>query len=425
MIEASARETRILGRVTGATNPESAELLDDGETLIFGNCAMVMGNPHHRAGRSLVYLAGQAFITRARIDEQGRITVTERRLVDNLTGTLGTEVYRNGTDRWPAGTGLTACGGKPFAVDVDAPLGTDEEARQQIYAFDPMTGEPRGRIALWAGSPFADAVGHHVEMPNGIAVAPNGDIYLADNPNTNPETAVPPPVPSCVYRIPRESIDGLLEDSAAAAGAVQAVEWEGWFNGVAASPVDGSAWAVTSSYHDPLNGAVIRLEAADFAAGRLPEPFVRDLGICDGAAVTRRGTVFATNPIAKEVFVFPVGGPPSAPDHRRREAACGESCRHQCHLPEVPGRGAGTDRRRHRSRIRSRQRAGSRSRYHRNIGATMDAIATVLELCAAANAMAVHKSSGSCIASPRPTAARYSPSAPTASSSATPGSRCR
>ncbi|MGC9537444.1 hypothetical protein [Streptomyces sp. UG1] len=308
MNDATPRETRIIGRVAGATNPESAELLDDGKTLIFGNCTMVMGNPHHRAGKSLVYLEGQAFMTQASFTGEGEVTVTRRRLVDGLTGTLGTEVHRKGTRLWPAGTGLTACGGRPYAKSLDAPLATVEEARQQIFAFDPLTGEPRGRIALWAGSPVARALGHHVEMPNGIAVAPNGDLYLADNPNTNPEAAEPPPVPSCVYRIPYESIDGLLEDDPAAAETVDAVEWTGWFNGVAASPLDGSAWVVTSSYHDPLNGAVIRLDADDFAAGRLPEPFVKDLGICDGAAVTRRGTVFATNPIAKEIFVFPADG---------------------------------------------------------------------------------------------------------------------
>ncbi|MGY1940945.1 hypothetical protein [Nocardia gipuzkoensis] len=304
----SARETRILGRVTGATNPESAELLDDGKTLVFGNCAMVVGNPHHREGKSLVYLKDQAFITQARIDDGGEVTVTNRHLVDGLTATLGTEIHRLGTDVWPAGTGLTACGGKPFAVDVNAPLGTDAEARQQIFAFDPLTGEPRGRIALWADSPIAKAVGHPVEMPNGVAVAPNGDIYIADNPNTNPSSALPPPSPSAVYRIPYGSIDGLLEDSAEAAATVRAVEWDGWFNGVAASPIDGSAWVVTSSYHDPLNGAVIRLDAMDFAEGRLPDPFVKDLGICDGVAVSKRGTVFATNPVAKEIFVFPADG---------------------------------------------------------------------------------------------------------------------
>jgi hypothetical protein len=307
-IEAKPRETRILARVEGATNPESAELLDDGETLIFGNCTMVMGNPHHRGGKSLVYIKDEAYITQARIDADGHVTVTKPRLVEGLTGTLGTEVHRKGTRLWPPGTGLTACGGKPFAADIDAPLGTDEEARQQIFAFDPQSGEPCGRIALWNDSPIAQALGHRVDMPNGVAVAPNGDIYLADNPNSDPVAPKPPPVPSCVYRIPYESIDGLLEDDPAAAATVQAVAWEGWFNGVAASPLDGSAWAVTCSYDDPLNGAIIRLDADDFAGGRLPEPFVKDLGILDGAAVSRRGTVFATNPIAKEIFAFPTDG---------------------------------------------------------------------------------------------------------------------
>ena len=308
LIETQPRETRVIGRITSATNPESAEMLDDGETLIYGNCTMVMGNPNHRGGKSLVYLRDKAFISRASFTGEGEIEVTEPKLVDGLTGTLGTEVHRKGTRLWPAGTGLTACGGRPFAVDIESELGTQEEARQQVLAFDPITGESRGRIALWKGSVIDQALGHHVEMPNGIAVAPNGDIYVADNPNSDPVAAKPPPVPSCVYRIPYESIDGLLDDSPEAAATVHAVEWEGWFNGVAASPIDGSAWAVTCSYDDPLNGAVIRLDADDFASGRLPDPFVRDLGICDGAAVSRRGTVFATNPIDKEIFVFPTDG---------------------------------------------------------------------------------------------------------------------
>lgn len=308
MIDTTLRETRILGRIEGATNPESAELLDDGETLVFGNCTMVVGNPNQRGGEALVYLEGQAFITQAKIRGEGQVDVTQRRLVDGLTGTLGSEVHRTGTKLWPAGTALTACGGRPYSATPHGPMASIEDARQQILAFDPVTGEQRGRVALWAGSPIALALGHHVEMPNGLAVAPNGDLYVADNPNSNPHAAEPPPVPSCVYRVPFESIDGLIEDDPDAAATVQAVEWSGWFNGVAASPVDGAAWVVTCSMHDPHKGAVIRLDADDFAAGRLPEPFIADLGILDGVAVSRRGTVFATNPLTKDVFVFPTDG---------------------------------------------------------------------------------------------------------------------
>jgi len=283
-------------------------MLDDGETLLFGNCTLAMGNPHMRGGAALVYLEGQAFISKARIDGAGRASVVKRHLVRGLTATLGTEVYRRGTGLWPAGTGLTACGGQPFVPDEDGPLAPPEAGRQQVYAFDPADGSPRGRIALWPGSPVAKAVGHHVEMPNGLAVAPNGDIYVADNPNSNPAGWTPPPVPACVYRIPAEAVDGLLQDDPAAAALVRAVPFEGWFNGVAASPGDGAAWVVSCSSHDPVKGGIFRLDAVDFAAGRLPDPFVRDLGVLDGVALSRRETVFASNPRTNQLFAFPSGG---------------------------------------------------------------------------------------------------------------------
>jgi sugar lactone lactonase YvrE len=301
-------QTRLIGTLTGLTNPESAEMLDDGETIIFGNTTLMIGNPHHRGGKSLIYLKDKAFMSRARLSRDGELNVEVPQLVPGLTATLGTEVHRKGTSRLPPGTGLSACGGKPFATDGAAPLGTDDEARQQILAFDPSSGDILGRIALWEGSAVAKAVGHRVDMPNGVAVAPNGDLYIADNPNSNPESAMPPPVPACAYRIPFEAIDPLLDDDQAAAELVQAVEFEGWFNGIAASPLDNAAWAVSCSYSDPLKGAIFRIDEEHFATSTLPEPFVTGLGILDGCAVSRRGTVFASNPLTRDIHVFPTAG---------------------------------------------------------------------------------------------------------------------
>jgi NHL repeat len=305
---ATVRPAPVIGILGGVTNPESAEMLDDGESIIFGNCTLMIGNPHHRGGKSLVYLRAQAYLSRARLAPDGTFTLEAPRLVTGLTGTLGTDVHRKGTRQLPAGTGLSACGGKPFVVDATSPLGTDEEARQQVLAFDPMTGEVRGRIAMWAGSPVARALGHHCEMPNGLAVAPNGDIFVADNPNTNPVSIMPPPVPACTYRIPYEAIDGLLADDEDAAKTVRAVEFEGWFNGVGASPVDSAAWSVSCCYEDPLNGAIFRITADDFEAGKLPDPFVTGLGILDGSTVSRRGTVLVSNPRTRDIHAFTADG---------------------------------------------------------------------------------------------------------------------
>src|SRR5262249_21387551 len=76
---------RLLGVVEGCTNPESAELLDDGETIIFGNCRLDVGFGWFRDGQGLVYLEGQAFVSRARVSGDGAVTLDERSLISGLT----------------------------------------------------------------------------------------------------------------------------------------------------------------------------------------------------------------------------------------------------------------------------------------------------------------------------------------------------
>jgi len=43
----------LLGRIEGCTNPESCDLLPDGETFVFGNCALIA-----RIGRTHPTIAG-------------------------------------------------------------------------------------------------------------------------------------------------------------------------------------------------------------------------------------------------------------------------------------------------------------------------------------------------------------------------------
>jgi hypothetical protein len=307
----AALEVRLIGRIDGCTNPESAELLPDGERFVFGNCTMMVGHPAYRDGAGLVYLRGQAFISRARIAARDRVVLEQRALVKGLTGTLGCDVLRAGTKRFPAGTGFIAEGGKPITAPGAKQLFADAAAiRPRALGFDPASGAIRGSIPLWDGLAIARRF-NAFDQPNGLAINAAGDLYLGDIPNSNPVAQLPSPVPSAVYRIPHAALDTLAEEGAKGAEAVQRIEIPGFVNGVTVSPIDQSVWIVSCSMHDPVKGGIYRLSDEDFARGRLPEPQVSGLGILDGVGITKRGALLVSTPRTGEVHLF-------TPDQKHR-----------------------------------------------------------------------------------------------------------
>lgn len=295
----------LLGVIGGCTNPESAELLDDGETIIFGNCRLDVGFPWFRDGKGLVYLGGQAFVSRARVSRDGDVRLEERSLITGLTTTLGCDVLRTDTAALGRGTVLMAAGGKPVTRDGSGPA----QAWPHIMAFDPASGDILGRIPLGEGSRIARRF-EPLEMPNGLAIDPAGNVYLTDCPHTSPaaDPAAPPPSSPAVYRIPAAAVGPLLRDEPGAADSVSRVVMPGYVNGATTSPLDGTCFAVSCSPVDPVRGGVYRLSAAAFATGVQPAPLHRDLGQLDGVGVTRRGTVLAGNPLENEIHAFTPDG---------------------------------------------------------------------------------------------------------------------
>lgn len=297
---------RLIGVLEGCTNPESAEMLDDGETFVFGNCRLDVGYPWFRESQGLVYLQGEAFITRGRVTAEGAVVLEERRLIDGLTTTLGCDILRTDTEVFPSGTAFTVADGKPVArPDGSGPA----NVQPHILGFDPLTGEILGKIPLWAGSAIGDRF-EPLEMPNGLAIDKDGNFYVADCPHTNPslDPAAPPPVSPAVYRIPVGSLGALVRQEPGAADGVLRVVMPGFVNGCAVSPVDGVAWAVSCSPTDPVGGGVYRLPLRAFESGLQPPPAWRDLGELDGVCVSRRGTVFATAPLKNEIHAFTSDG---------------------------------------------------------------------------------------------------------------------
>lgn len=298
---------RLMGRIDGCTNPESAELLDDGETFVFGNCALMVGHPDYRQGKGIVYLEGRAFVSRARIIARDRVELDERRLLTGLTATLGCDILRRPTRRFPAGTVFMNEGGNPVTREADSGLSDRQVTRPRVIAFNPISGELLGDIPLGPQSRLASRY-NGIDQPNGLGLSAEGVLYVGDIPNGNPVSQLPPPVPAAIYRIPHESLDALSAGLDGAADAIQRIEMPGFVNGVTLSKSDDACWAVSCSFHDPANGGIYRLEAEHFENGVLPDPVVRGLGILDGVGVTRRGTILASTPVTGELHAFTTDG---------------------------------------------------------------------------------------------------------------------
>jgi len=239
----------LLHRIEGCTHPESAELLNDGEHIVFGNCAMTLGVANYRGGAGLVYLEKDAFISVAKIGEEG-VEVVDRKRITGLTATLGIDVMRGGTDLFPDGTVFQAAGGNPIIRQGDTELAQQPDRRRaQAVAYDAISGVVRGCIPLWAGSEVAKKF-NEIDQPNGLAMNDQGDLFVGDIPHGNPQAVLPPPVPSAVYHIPHGALDGLASNEPGSASGVRRVLTPGFVNGVTISPVDGSCWIVSCSTHD-------------------------------------------------------------------------------------------------------------------------------------------------------------------------------
>ena len=297
----------LLGRIEGCTNPESAEMLADGETIIFGNCTILLGIEDYRGGRGITYAQGEAFVSRARFAARGELILLERQFLGNLTGTHGTDILPVATVGLPAGTAFITEAAGPQTVRGTGRVLPKSDYLSNLTAFDPLSGQVRGTVPLGVGSAIA-ARFSDLEQPNGLAFGANGDLYVSD---MAPASEVPgwnEVSPSAIYRIPHGAIDGLIAGDVDAAAGVQRLLTPGKTNGLSRSWRDGSILSVSCSPGDPAAGGIYRYAAADFESGRQPGPLISGLGIIDGVGETRRGTLVASTPPTSEVHLFPADG---------------------------------------------------------------------------------------------------------------------
>src|SRR5690606_20098489 len=152
----------------------------------------MLGHPRYQTPPGLVYLQGEAFVSQARITSRDSFELVQRRFIDNLTSTLAVDMLRTATRRFPLGTALQVVGGRPISKPGAATLVEGDELQQQVLAYDPLGGAILGRIPLWAGSAIA-AKFNALEQPNGLALDGEGNLYVGDMLNGDPDGRVTVP----------------------------------------------------------------------------------------------------------------------------------------------------------------------------------------------------------------------------------------
>jgi len=293
----------VLGKIEGASNPESSELLLDGEHFVFGNCTLVMDHPEGaERGYPLVYVEGEAFVTLGRIGPDRKVELIKRKVAEGLTGTLGIDVIKADNPAVKAGTAFVAEGAYPASPRGGTKLNMDY--RPRLVAIDALGAGKIGEIPLGPESVIGRRF-NRIEHPNGVAADSEGNLYFGDIANGRLEGGTP-----AMYRIPREAIAGLMAGDDAAAALVTRILMPSHVNGLTVSPVDQSIWAVSCAYNPEDGGGVYRVTAEDFKTGRTPKPNMKGLGsgVLDGIGVTKRGNVLVSCPMTGELHIFTAEG---------------------------------------------------------------------------------------------------------------------
>jgi len=295
----------LLGRLEGATNPESADMLLDGEHFVFGNCTMSLDHPARSLGHVLIYMKDEAFISLGRIGPDKKVELVKRKVADHLTATLGVDVLKADNAAVGAGVAFIAEGGHPVAPRDKADL--IEDFRPRLLAVDALGKGVVGEIPLGDDSVIGRKY-HGLEQPNGVAADRFGNLYVGDIAHGG--------VPGClsaIYCIPRAAIPGLMAGDDAAGAMVSRILMPGHVNGLSASPNDDTIWAVSCSVDCPVGGGIYQINPMDFHFGRLPEPRVRGIGagILDGVGLTKRGSLLTSTPRDGGLHIFLPNG-----DHR-------------------------------------------------------------------------------------------------------------
>jgi hypothetical protein len=268
----------VLQRLKAFDNPEGAIFSADGKYVFISNSAE-LGIPDK--GFHWAHKAG--YISKLEVQSDGTLKMVNAKLITGLTGPVGMAVSTVGTRKFPRGTIFLAAASAPLAQADGTEIKDPSMLDAKIVAFN-TDGKILGEIKLGEGSAAAKASGVIATLPNALAFDGGGNLYLAETGIAGGTFS--PPIATKgggVYLFPISSLDALAEGRDAPVSYIAVPE--GGPDGIEVAP-DGmihfNTVGLAAGLKDPAEGGMYKLKKADFAGGKLPEPFNHGLGALDG-----------------------------------------------------------------------------------------------------------------------------------------------
>jgi hypothetical protein len=299
-----AKKGHVVQRLRAFDNPEGAIFSADGRYVFISNSAE-LGMPDK--GFHWTHKGG--YISKLEVQSDGSLKMVNEKLITGLTGPLGMAVSTVGTRKFPRGTIFLAEAWAPLAEADGTEVKDPSVLDPKIIAFN-TDGKILGAIKLGEGSAAAKASGVIATLANALAFDPTGNLYLAD-------TGIGgglfnPPIATKgggVYLFPTSSLDALAEGRDAPVSYIAAPD--GGPDGIEVAP-DGmihfNTVGVAAGLKDPAEGGMYKIKKADFAAGKLPEPFNRGLGALDGLDFAGNNRLDTEIKNTSSVVVTPLSG---------------------------------------------------------------------------------------------------------------------
>lgn len=299
-----AKKGKVVQRLNAFDNPEAVIFSADGKYLFVSNAAE-LGMPDK--GFHFTQKAG--YISKLEVQSDGTLKMVNAKLISGLTGPLGMAVSSVGTRKFPRGTIFVAQACAPVAQADGTEIKDPSALDPQILAFN-TDGKILGAIKLGTGSAAAKASGVISTLANALAFDGSGNLYLAETGIAG--ATINPPIPTKgggVYLFPASSLDALAEGRDAPVSYIPVPE--GGPDGIEVAP-DGmihfNTVGVAAGLKDPAEGGMYKLKKADFAAGKLPEPFNRGLGALDGLDFAGSNRLDTEIKNTSSVVVTPLSG---------------------------------------------------------------------------------------------------------------------